>query len=378
MNSDAVLRDVEVMRTGGMMLTTPNEARLRADSLLLIGAGLVEAWPELPERLFVRPPMAQADAKPPRRILWLCPGGDPTKLAGRAKVQVVGRNRQDLPVLLAALRARIAGRPVGKTALSAKALDALAADLRAARFGVAVWSAAELDTLTDRDAVWPGRGPECDAPASAVSRWRPRDNALGVLQACGWMTGFPMRTSFGRGFPEHDTWRFDAARLVESGEADCARLDFRLPRGGARVDSAQVPMIALTGRTRDFGSSRAFTSMLAGPAPITTRSSTTRQPERSCRWWRRTQARPFRSPLCSRRSPRRCRPLERGRADPDQGWPRHRSCQRPGRRRRHLDPRWPDHRGARRQLAPMRPMTPPARSSWRAPSTSIPTSPAAT
>ena len=29
MNSDAVLRDVEVMRTGAMMLTTPNEARLR-------------------------------------------------------------------------------------------------------------------------------------------------------------------------------------------------------------------------------------------------------------------------------------------------------------------------------------------------------------
>jgi len=36
------------------------------------------------------------------------------------------------------------------------------------------------------------------------------------------MTGFPVRTSFGRGFPEHDTWRFHALRMIESGEADAA------------------------------------------------------------------------------------------------------------------------------------------------------------
>jgi formylmethanofuran dehydrogenase subunit B len=49
----------------------------------------------------------------------------------------------------------------------------------------------------------------------------PADNAAGVLEACGWLTGFPMRTGFGRGFPEHDPWRFEAKRLVESGETDC-------------------------------------------------------------------------------------------------------------------------------------------------------------
>jgi formylmethanofuran dehydrogenase subunit B len=250
MNSDALLRDVEVMRTAGMMLTTPNEARLRADLLLLIGAGPVEAWHELPERLVVRPSVAQADAKATRRIIWLCPGGDPTKLPGGAKVQVAGRNRRDLPVLLAALRARIAGRPVGKTALSAKALDALAADLRAARFGVAVWSAAELDTLpiemlcglvADLNATTRFSGFALAAP----------DNALGVLQACGWMTGFPVRTGFGRGFPEHDTWRFEAARLVESGEADCA-LWISAYRAVAPAWQRQVPMIALTGENAKF------------------------------------------------------------------------------------------------------------------------------
>jgi formylmethanofuran dehydrogenase subunit B len=49
----------------------------------------------------------------------------------------------------------------------------------------------------------------------------PGDNAVGVLQACGWMTGFPMRTGFGRGYPEHDPWRFDGVRMVADREADC-------------------------------------------------------------------------------------------------------------------------------------------------------------
>jgi formylmethanofuran dehydrogenase subunit B len=48
------------------------------------------------------------------------------------------------------------------------------------------------------------------------------DNAIGVTQASGWMTGFPPPTGFGRGYPEHDPWRFDARRLIEDGEADCA------------------------------------------------------------------------------------------------------------------------------------------------------------
>src|SRR5579885_2353169 len=51
MHAAALLRDLDVMRSGGMMTTTPNEARLRGDFLLLAGPGLIEAWAELPARL---------------------------------------------------------------------------------------------------------------------------------------------------------------------------------------------------------------------------------------------------------------------------------------------------------------------------------------
>ena len=54
------------------------------------------------------------------------------------------------------------------------------------------------------------------------------DNGAGVLAACGWTTGFPMRTGFGSGVPIHDPWQFDADRLVASGETDCVVVDLFL------------------------------------------------------------------------------------------------------------------------------------------------------
>jgi formylmethanofuran dehydrogenase subunit B len=83
---------------------------------------------------------------------------------------------------------------------------------------------------------------------------QPGANAAGVLQACGWTTGFPMRTGFGRGLPEHDGWLFDGDRLVDSGEADCALwISAYEPLGPTW--RRPIPTIALTGAA----SSLAFT-----------------------------------------------------------------------------------------------------------------------
>src|SRR5262249_49114166 len=71
------------------------------------------------------------------------------------------------------------------------------------------------------------------------------DNAAGVVQACGWLTGLPPRTGFGRDFAEHDPWRFDSLRLIESGEADCV-LWISAYRPSAPPWRRAVPTIALT------------------------------------------------------------------------------------------------------------------------------------
>jgi formylmethanofuran dehydrogenase subunit B len=55
MHSAALLRDLDCMRETGVMLTTPGEARVRADVVLLVGDGLMQTSPHLSERL-LRPP----------------------------------------------------------------------------------------------------------------------------------------------------------------------------------------------------------------------------------------------------------------------------------------------------------------------------------
>jgi formylmethanofuran dehydrogenase subunit B len=220
MHSAAVLRDLDCLRETGIMLTTPGEARVRADVVLLVGDGLTEAWPALNERL-LRPLARPVGVDAARRILWLAPHADAriSGYDGDIEIVAVGLGAT-LAANLASLRARVKGRPVAQTQLPLSALETLASLVKSALFGVAVWTAGSLGALEIemlhglvRDLNDTTRFSTLPLPAS--------DNGAGVLAACGWTTGFPMRTGFGAGAPIHDPWRFDAERLVASGETDC-------------------------------------------------------------------------------------------------------------------------------------------------------------
>jgi formylmethanofuran dehydrogenase subunit B len=218
MHSDALLTHLDVLRDAGMMITTPTEARVRGDLILLVGSGLLEAWPELRERLLAAP-LASASGTTKRRIVWLCPDRDEAREHESLSVQRAGE-AAELPSALAWLRARAADHPVAPYRL-AQQLEPLVPALKGARFGVAVWSAAALDPLSAE--MLCGLVSDLNRATRFTSLpLLPGDNAGGVNQACAWTTGFPVRTGFGRSDAEHDPWRFDTRRLVNAGEADCA------------------------------------------------------------------------------------------------------------------------------------------------------------
>ncbi len=215
MHADAALRDLDVMRGRGWIVTTPLQARTMADTLLLVGAGIDAAWPDMAVRLRLDQSPTLAPERM-RRVIRLCPGAPLNPLQG-ATVETIGTD--DAPVLLGALRALVAGRPVAPATPYAQDLARCAETLAAAQYGVAIWSAAQLDPLAIEmlsglveDLNKSTRFAGLPLPASG--------NAMGVIQAACWATGLPVRTGFGRASPEHDPWRFDAARLLDSGEAD--------------------------------------------------------------------------------------------------------------------------------------------------------------
>jgi formylmethanofuran dehydrogenase subunit B len=247
MNSDALLRDLDVMRSSGMLMTTPTEAHVRADTLLLVGPGLGEAWQQLPPHLFAALRQGESGSSVGRQIYCLCPAGN-WPIPGSAVV-VNGQGRE-IPILLAALRARLAGRPIGKTRVPSSKLDQIATALKAARFGVAVWSAAAVDALTIEMLCGLLNDLNATTRFSGLPL-APSDNAVGVAQTCTWMTGLPVRTGFARAVPEHDPWLFDGRRMVSGGEADCL-LWLSAYRALAPPWRTKSPTIVLTTRDTNF------------------------------------------------------------------------------------------------------------------------------
>ncbi len=232
------------------MLTTPLEARVRADIVMLVGDGLTETWPHLAERLLV-PPARPEGAEVKRRVMWLAPAAGARLRGFEDDIEIWEAGRgATLAANLAALRARAKGRPVAQTPVPLAALDALAAALKSARFGVAVWTAECLGALEIE--MLHGLIRELNETTRFSTLPLPApDNGLGALAACGWMTGFPMRTGFGPGGPIHDPWRFDAERLVASGETDCV---LWISAFGAAPPTwaGAAKVIALCGRTAEF------------------------------------------------------------------------------------------------------------------------------
>jgi formylmethanofuran dehydrogenase subunit B len=251
MHANTLLRDLEVMRSSGVLLTTPNEAHVRADTLLLVGPAFGETWPELQQRFLGAMRQSQSAVAVERRIHWICPGRDlAIPASGKMNAMVIGKELGEVPTLLASLRAHLAGRPVGKTRVASRKLDEFLTSLKAARFGVAIWSASALDALTIEMLC----GLVDDL--NVMTRFSglplaPADNAVGIMQTCAWMMGLPMRTGLGRGFPEHNPWLFDGRRLIASGETDCV-LWISAYRAVTPAWREAPPTIALTGRDANF------------------------------------------------------------------------------------------------------------------------------
>ena len=218
--SAALMRDLDCLRETGVMITTPGEARVRADLVLLVGDAFTETWPALNERL-LRAPAKPDGAQVKRRIIWLAPNTE-AKIDGfEGQIEIVAAGvGAALAANLAAVRAHVKGRRIAQSGLPPPALDALAAALKGARFGVAVSASARLEALELEMLNGLVRDLNETTRFSTLPL-SPPDNAAGVLATCGWMMGFPVRTGFGSGAPAHDPWRFNAERLVASGETDC-------------------------------------------------------------------------------------------------------------------------------------------------------------
>jgi formylmethanofuran dehydrogenase subunit B len=229
--SGALYADLAVLASHGAMVTTWAETRARADVLLVIGARAAGA-PLLKGILDHSPirPIAST-----RQVVSI---GSPLIVEEEHHVAV---DPEHLPAALGLLRAVVAGRlpAANEPATFAKAAD----KIRKAKFGVAIYDPGELGELAI--AMLQGLVKDLNDKARFSSLPLGVANASCAALAVGtWMTGEPPRVGFGRFYPEHDPWRFDAVRLISSGEADAALWLASLPTKSQPPDRG-VPTTAL-------------------------------------------------------------------------------------------------------------------------------------
>lgn len=222
MNGAAQFRNWLAYQDGGWMTTTLSEVRNRADLIVLAGTD-TRRFPRFFERCLA-PESQFGELR--RRLVVL--GSDLSAEAAHAVSAdlVIPLPNARLGELCGALRARLAGRRLDADTVAGVPMDqvdALLETLRAARYGVLVWNAAEL-TFPHADLAIQAMV-DLVKDLNQTTRWSGlplggNDGDTSAAQVCTWQAGYPLRTAFEASGPHYQPLLFDTARLLETREVD--------------------------------------------------------------------------------------------------------------------------------------------------------------
>lgn len=222
MNGKAQFRNWLAFQDGGWITTTLSEVRNRADLIVFAGT-VASGFPRFFERCLT-PESQFGELR--RSVVILGSAGSAIPVVADLPVVSIPVQENHLGALFAALRARHNGhrRDASMVAgVSIAQIDSLLADMRAARYGVLVWNAAELDfphaDLTVQAMV------DLVKDLNLTTRWSGlplggSDGDTSAAQVCTWQTGYPLRTAFEAGGPHYEPLLFDAERLLNKREVD--------------------------------------------------------------------------------------------------------------------------------------------------------------
>ena len=229
MNFTGARNNFLALQDSGWMNTTLAEVKNRCDLLLVVGTDLEAFAPRFFERYVWNKEAMFVEDTSQRSVIYLgkAPSGQASTSPNGQKAQVLECATDDLPEVLAVLRALVKGSQIRATSVCGLAvadLQMLADQLKAAKYGVVAWAAGalafahaeltvqklsemikDINDLNTRCSGLPLAGKEGDQTAN---------------QVCGWTTGYPARTRFSRGYPEYDPFLNETSVLLASGEAD--------------------------------------------------------------------------------------------------------------------------------------------------------------
>jgi formylmethanofuran dehydrogenase subunit B len=228
MNFTAARRNFLTLQDSGWINATLAEVKNRCDVLLVVGTDVETQFPRFFERTIWNPDSMFVADTSKREVIYLgkAPSGEASTAPDGRKARVYACADADLPEVVSVLRALLKGRPIQAQTVGGIAvadLQAIAAKLKAAVYGIVTWAAgalafpqAELTVQTVSEMVKElNNTTRCSGlPLGG------REGDQTANQVCGWTTGYPARMRFSGGYPEYDPYLDDTNFLLENGEAD--------------------------------------------------------------------------------------------------------------------------------------------------------------
>ena len=229
MNSTSSMRNLLVLQNSGWQITTLTEVRNRVDFLLIISSDIVSTFPRFFERVVWNASSMFGQDTAAREIVYLG-GRDLNTQPGVApdgrQPDVLPCDVDKLPEVIAALRALVAEKTLAVNEVAGIAvsdLQKLAARLTAAKYGVIAWSAAALDFPQAELTIQNITGLIATLNETTRCSGLPlsgSDGDVGVYNTSAWISGYPFRNSYRRGYPDYDPYHYSTEGLLADNEAD--------------------------------------------------------------------------------------------------------------------------------------------------------------
>lgn len=229
MNSNGFMRNMHVLQNSGWFTTTLTEVRNRVDLFVAVGTDVTSVNARFFEREIWNSETMYAQDTGKREVVYLG-GRNLDTSAGVApdgrKPDVLACDQDRIPEVAGALRALISGKKLHATDIAGiptTDLEKLAQRMLAAKYAVIAWAAGAL--------ALPHAELTVQNLTELVITLNKTTRAAGLLlggsdgdtsanQVSAWISGYPMRNSYARNYPDYDPYLYAADRQLQNGEAD--------------------------------------------------------------------------------------------------------------------------------------------------------------
>ena len=255
--------NIRVLQSSGWITSTLTEVRNRADLIILAGVN-IDACPRFFERIVLNKSALVTSNRKNREVVYIGTGLTTAQLAclQKMKISQFKCKNQSIGEVVAAIRALVAGKNLQAKKVAGLKMDdlkQLSQKMLAAKYGVIAWNPGDLQTphadltihsicglvkdinITNRFVGLPVGGNEGGMSATGV---------------CAWQTGYPLRVSFAKGYPEYDA-RYSIKNLLHQHAVDAMVWISSISKGIQPSYKTDIPTIALTTPAMGFKSTPA-------------------------------------------------------------------------------------------------------------------------